>query len=197
MVLVDYQRGVHLPGSGLWLDPRDTRDLAFVSHAHSDHTGFHKRILCTPATARLMQVRLNLDAGTFETLTFGQTKAFDGWSARLLPAGHVLGSAQLLYEDPEGTLLYTGDFKLRKGLSAEAAIASHAETLVMETTYGMPRYQFPAVRETLLALLKFCVETLEDGETPVLLAYSLGKAQEILSALQRGRAARDAARGDR
>ena len=67
------------------------------------------------------------------------------------------------YEASEGTLLYTGDFKLRKGLSSEAAIASHAETLVMETTYGMPRYQFPPVRETLAALLKFCVEALEDG----------------------------------
>jgi DNA ligase-1 len=184
MVVVDYKRGVHLPGAGLWLDPRDTRDLAFVSHAHSDHTGFHKRILCTPATARLMQVRFNQDAETFDTLTFGETRIFGSWSARLLPAGHVLGSAQLLYEASEGTLLYTGDFKLRKGLSSEAAIASHAEILVMETTYGMPRYQFPPVRETLSALLKFCVEALEDGSTPVLLGYALGKAQEILSTLQ-------------
>jgi ATP-dependent DNA ligase I len=184
MVLVDYKRGVHLPGAGLWLDPRDPQDLAFVSHAHSDHTGFHKRILCTHATARLMQVRLNQDAGAFDTLAFGESRVFDGWSARLLPAGHVLGSAQLLYTDSGGTLLYTGDFKLRKGLSAEPAIASHAETLVMETTYGVPRYQFPPVRETLLALVKFCVETLEEGDTPVLLGYSLGKAQEVLSALQ-------------
>jgi Cft2 family RNA processing exonuclease len=57
MVVVEYRRGVLLPSVGLWLDPHDPRDLAFVSHAHSDHTGFHKRILCTPATARLMQVR--------------------------------------------------------------------------------------------------------------------------------------------
>ena len=54
----------------------------------------------------------------------------------------------------------------------------------METTYGVPRYRFPPVRETLLALVKFCVETLEEGDTPVLLGYSLGKAQEVLSALQ-------------
>lgn len=45
MVVVGYKEGVHLPGAGLWLDPRKPRDLAFVSHAHSDHTGFHKRIL--------------------------------------------------------------------------------------------------------------------------------------------------------
>ena len=78
MVLVDYQRGVHLPRAGLWLDPRDPRELAFVSHAHSDHTGFHKRILCTAATARLMQVRLNQDPRGFETLAFGERRVFDG-----------------------------------------------------------------------------------------------------------------------
>lgn len=184
MVDVDYQRGVHLPTAGLWLDPRDPRELAFVSHAHSDHTGFHKRILCTPATARLIQVRLDADLRSFETLTFGETRKFDGWSVTLIPAGHVLGSAQMLYEDHRGTLLYTGDFKLRKGLSSEAAVTTHAETLIMETTYGLPHYQFPPVQETLAAIVKFCVEALEDGATPVLFGYALGKAQEILSALQ-------------
>jgi DNA ligase-1 len=184
MVVVEYQRGVHLPEAELWLDPRDTRDLAFVSHAHSDHIGFHKRIVCSPATARFTQIRLNQDAGAFETLAFGEVRRFDGWSVKLLPAGHVLGSAQLFYESSEGTLLYTGDFKLRKGLSSEGAVASHAETLVMETTYGLPRYQFPPAEQTLAAVVKFCVEALEDGETPVLLGYALGKAQEILAALQ-------------
>ncbi len=184
MVTVEYHRGVRLPRAQVWLDPRDTRALAFVSHAHSDHTGFHKRILCTPATARLMQVRLEQEAGTFEVLHFGETRSFDGWSAKLLPAGHVLGSAQFWYEAPEGTLLYTGDFKVRKGLSCESLVPGSAETLIMETTYGMPRYQFPPVSETLAAVVRFCMEALEEGETPVLLGYSLGKAQEILAALQ-------------
>jgi DNA ligase-1 len=184
MVAVVYHRGVYLPEAGLWLDPRDTRDLAFVSHAHSDHLGLHKRVLCTPPTARLMQVRLNQDPATFETLPFGETRRFDGWSVELLPAGHVLGSAQFLYQESEGTLLYTGDFKLRRGFSCEAIVAGHAETLVIETTYGLPRYQFPPLNETLAAVAKFCLEALEDGETPVLLGYSLGKAQEILSALE-------------
>src|SRR5262245_59998659 len=119
MVLVDYQRGVRLPAPELWLDPRDVREFAFVSHAHSEHTGFHRRILCTPATARLMQVRLGEDVAAFESLAFGVVRKFDDWSATLLPAGHVLGSAQLLYQDRQGTLLYTGDFKLRNGLSSE------------------------------------------------------------------------------
>ena len=184
MVVVDYQRGVCLPAAELWLDPRDVRDFAFVSHAHSDHTGLHRRVLCTPATARLMQVRLGEDVVAFESLTYGEVRKFNDWSATLLPAGHVLGSAQLLYQDFSGTLLYTGDFKLRTGLSSEPAAIPQAETLVMETTYGLPRYQFPPTDETLDAIMKFCREALEEGETPVLFGYALGKAQEILAALQ-------------
>jgi DNA ligase 1 len=184
MVVVDYQRGVWLPAADLWLDPRDMREFAFVSHAHSDHTGFHRRVLCTPATARLMQLRLSEDVAAFESLAFGEFKKFDDWAATLFPAGHVLGSAQLLYQDCSGTLLYTGDFKLRNGLSSEPAAIPQAETLVMETTYGLPRYQFPPTEETLGAMIKFCHETLEEGETPVLFGYALGKAQEILAALQ-------------
>ena len=184
MVVVDYQRGVRLPAAELWLDPRDVREFAFVSHAHSDHTGYHRRVLCTPATARLMQLRLGEDVAVFQSLSFGEFKEFEDWAVTLFPAGHVLGSAQLLYQDCSGTLLYTGDFKLRNGLSSEPAAIPQAETLVMETTYGLPRYQFPPTEETLGAIIKFCHETLEEDETPVLFGYALGKAQEILAALQ-------------
>jgi hypothetical protein len=55
--------------------------------------------------------------GNLKTITTatGETRSFEGWSATLIPAGHVLGSAQLLYQDPQGTLLYTGDFKADYG----------------------------------------------------------------------------------
>ena len=183
MVTVAYDRGVFLPQSGLWLDPWQAQDFAFVSHAHSDHTARHRRVFCTGPTARLMQVRMGGDFEVFETLPYRERKVFDGWAATLLPAGHILGSAQLFLESDEGTLLYTGDFKLRPGLSSEPAASDHAETLIMETTFGLPRYQFPPAAEVLAAMVKFCLEAIEDGETPVLLGYALGKAQEILAAL--------------
>lgn len=184
MVSVDFQSSVCLPDSGLWLDPLTPRPLAFVSHAHSDHVGRHEHIICTSPTARLMTARMGGEFPGIETLEYGVRRGFGSWTATLYPAGHVLGSAQLFYESGEGTLLYTGDFKLRPGLSSEGVTALHAETLVMETTYGLPRYQFPPVEETLSAVLKFCIEAIEDGEIPVLLGYALGKAQEILSRLQ-------------
>ena len=184
MIAVRHAGGVHLPGPDLWLDPRRSKPLAFVSHAHSDHTGRHAQTLATPATLRLMEARMGKLHGTKIPIPFNETRAFDQFTIRLLPAGHVLGSAQSLIETAKGTLLYTGDFKLRQGASAEPTAHAHAGTLVMETTYGLPRYIFPPFEQVLAQILKFCIEALEEHTVPVLLGYSLGKAQEILACLR-------------
>ena len=80
-------------------------------------------------------------------------------------------------------MLYTGDFKLRQSRTAEAAQLLQADTLVMETTFGRPKYRFPPTMEVEAAILRFVEETLAEGATPVLLGYSLGKAQEALALL--------------
>ena len=183
MMEVQFDQGIHLPECGLWLDPRGTRPLAFVSHAHSDHTGHHLRTILTEPTARLMKARLGSAGKVHHVLRYGEARDFGNFRATLLPAGHVLGSAQVLVEQGGRSLLYTGDFKLRAGLSCEAATSVQADTLVMETTYGLPHYRFPPPAVTVARILAFCAETLAAGSIPVLLGYSLGKAQEILAAL--------------
>ncbi len=80
-------------------------------------------------------------------------------------------------------LLYTGDFKLRPGFAAEACEPHRADRLVMETTFGCPRYCFPPAAEAMAGIIQFCRETLADGATPILLGYSLGKSQELLRGL--------------
>ncbi len=184
MVTLEYRKGVFVPEAGLWLDPQGRKPFAFVSHAHSDHTGRHERIFCSHATARLTAARLKLKPDRFQTARFGERVTFPRWTGTLLPAGHVLGSAQLFFENEDGTFLYTGDFKRRRGLSSEATEACHADTLIIETTYGLPKYRFPPAEESILRLQSFCAEALADGQTPVLLGYSLGKAQEILKAVE-------------
>lgn len=116
-------------------------------------------------------------------LPFGETRELRGGRATLIPAGHIFGSAQLHFESAEGSLLYTGDFKLRRSLSAEPCEWRHAQTLIMETTFGLPKYRFPPTSETLARMVAFCRDALHDGAVPVLLGYSLGKSQEILCAL--------------
>jgi DNA ligase-1 len=183
VIEVRYHRGVYLPQQDFWLDPWDAKRIAFVSHAHSDHIASHQEVILSERTARLMQARLP-GSRIEHALPFGERRCIGGIELMLLPAGHIFGSAQCLLFVGEQTLLYTGDFKLRPGRSAEQTEWRHADTLVMETTFGVPRYRFPPTKEVIDRLLAFCVETIEAGETPVLLGYSLGKAQEILCALE-------------
>src|ERR1700736_309147 len=182
MIEVRYDDGVYLPAHDLWLDPWDAKRFAFISHAHSDHIAPHEEIVLSERTARLLQARMP-GTRTEHVLPFGEQRRVHNVDLTLLPAGHIFGSAQLLLATEEEILLYTGDFKLRHGKSAEAAEWRQADTLIMETTFGLPRYQFPPTEEVIAQIVGFCRDAIQEGVVPVLLGYSLGKAQEILCSL--------------
>jgi Cft2 family RNA processing exonuclease len=174
------KEGVCLPQIGWWLDASRSQQRSFVSHAHSDHIAPHREILATRATASLM--RLRLPAQRRETiLDYDEPWTGElGCELRLFPAGHIFGSAMLHATTEQGTLLYTGDFKLRPSLAAESCATPRAEVLIMETTFGLPRYVFPPQEEIERGIVAFCQQALADAVTPVLYAYSLGKTQELL-----------------
>ncbi len=171
-----------MPNENIWLDPWDAKPFAFVSHAHSDHIAAHEEIIVSERTARLMQARLPGKRNE-HILAFRKTTQVRGLEVTLFPAGHIFGSAQFFLRTEAGSLLYTGDFKLRPGRSAEATEWQQADTLIMETTYGLPRYRLPPTDLVVQQIVAFCRDALEEGATPVLLGYSLGKAQEILCSL--------------
>ncbi|MDQ2825042.1 MAG: ATP-dependent DNA ligase [Verrucomicrobiota bacterium] len=182
MINVRYERGVYLPEPDLWLDPWDAKRFAFVSHAHSDHIAPHDEIIVSERTARLMQARMPGKRNE-HILPFGERRLVHDVDVTLLAAGHIFGSAQIFLQGEHDSLLYTGDFKLRQGKSAEAAQWTQADTLIMETTYGLPRYRLPPTEQVVNQIVAFCRESLDEGATPVLLGYSLGKAQEVLCSL--------------
>lgn len=181
---IQYKNGIFLPQIDWWLDAHKPANRAIVSHAHIDHCARHKEIVCTPATARLMRARMP-GKRVEHLLSFGQTEQLTSdASVTLLPAGHIFGSALCLLEHSQhGRLLYTGDFKLHAGLAAEPCATPQADVLIMETTFGLPRYVFPPVEEVRAALVKFCQQAFAAGATPVFYAYGLGKSQELLCIL--------------
>ncbi|MGV3659846.1 MAG: ATP-dependent DNA ligase [Prosthecobacter sp.] len=186
LIEVTHPNGIYLPEADLWLDPHFGARRAFISHAHSDHVARHEMTFCSEVTRDLMKERYGFQTeGTTRMLPMRQMVEWEGWELRLLPAGHIIGSAMLhLTRKADGaTLLYTGDYKLRQGLSSERCELLHADTLIMECTFGLPQFAFPPTAQVVAQVLKFVQETLEDGGIPVLLGYSLGKAQEILRAL--------------
>lgn len=158
---IQYRNGLYLPQIDWWLDAHFPAHRSFVSHAHFDHLADHKETLCSEGTARLMQARMP-GQRIEHILPFGHTEQLTtDTTVTLYPAGHIFGSAQILLAHPEhGSLLYTGDFKLRPGLSAELCATPRADVLIMETTYGKPHYVLPPTATVLADIVRFCRATI-------------------------------------
>jgi Cft2 family RNA processing exonuclease len=181
---VQYRGGVHLPQAGshgeLWLDPHFECASAIVSHAHADHMKAHASVIATPATAAMMRLRgatkPNFREVPFNTsLHFHEGQAHDcsencgsecgdqRTRVSLHAAGHVLGSSQVLVERDGLRLLYSGDFKLRASRASEVATVPSADIVVMETTFGLPKYRFPDNEEVLGDIRAWCANVLRSG----------------------------------
>jgi Cft2 family RNA processing exonuclease len=180
-VEIQHNRGLYLPELELWLDAERKVDLSVISHAHADHIVNHKKIIATPETARLFALR----KGNVETevLEYGKPLKLRGASIRLFPAGHILGSSQVLVEYKGIKIVYTGDFKLRESLTCRSAEVKRCDILIMESTYGLPEYVFPETAETHRKIVDWVKDTRDAGEVPIVMAYSLGKAQEAMKLL--------------
>ena len=172
-----YDRGLFLTAANLAVDVRRRQALGFISHAHTDHMARHERAICTPATAALYRHRYG-DRPTTE-LEYRSPWWLGSLELTLYPAGHCLGSAMLMANDGEESLLYTGDFKLGPSATAERAELPTADTLVMETTFGNPKFRMPPREEVVDQLIATVREAFDSGTTPIIRAYSLGKAQEV------------------
>ncbi len=135
----------------------------------------------------MIKARFGERDAAYTVLDFGESHEENGLRLTVFPAGHIAGSAQLLVEDLKtgNSLIYTGDFKTRHSLTSELIEIRRADILIMETTFGLPRYLFPPNDETLDRLADFVQLTLDEGDVPIVQGYSLGKAQELIAGLHR------------
>jgi Cft2 family RNA processing exonuclease len=178
---VVWDHGVSLPGHRLWLDPLVVRSFAFISHAHTDHARRHREALLTPQTLALIPEERRPRG--WRMLGYGESMRRDAATVTLIPAGHMLGSAQLLFEYGGVRLLYTGDMKLRVPGTRVLTEVPRAEVLIIETTYGRPHFRFGDPDETVEAIARWCHFALAARVTPVLLCHALGKTEEVMVAL--------------
>lgn len=168
---------IEIEGVKIFLDPRVARGLSFVSHAHSDHVPrkIESAAWSTPETRELALKK-------FTTLDYAREMNIRGITFRFLPAGHMLGSAQIVIENGF-KLIYSGDLKLEGGFTAQPAHTEECDILILESTFGSPFYSFPT-KEEVAGEIKDWVERIHSkGKTPLLFAYSLGKAQEAVKIL--------------
>lgn len=177
----EYVGGIHLTNSILWCDADRKRDLCFLSHAHASFVGKNRRILATDKTLKV----LTRKSGKVDALTspFKRSFTLGPLHLEMHPAGHVLGSAQLLIERKDRRLVFTSDVCTRRSATVERAAPVECDALVIPATYGSPEYRFPPREEVFEKLVVFIDRCLEDHATPVLLANTIGSSQELMRLL--------------
>ncbi|MBI2392781.1 MAG: hypothetical protein HYV09_24560 [Deltaproteobacteria bacterium] len=178
--------GAYLPALDLYLDPDRDVPRAFVSHAHADHgSGFASgTVLASSETMRLLSARHGPLAGE-QVVDWDASleMATDRGMARvsIAPAGHILGAAQLVVDHPFGRFVYTGDYRSGGGLTHAVGKAVTCDTLAIESTFALPIFRWPDRAQTIARLIEWCRRHGDEGA--VVLAYSLGKAQELIAHL--------------
>ncbi|WP_126976044.1 ligase-associated DNA damage response exonuclease [Frigidibacter oleivorans] len=181
-VLSFTDRGIYCAAGDFHIDPWRPVDRAIVTHAHSDHArSGMRRYLATPRTIAAMRHRLGPIAA--EPLPHGEARRIGGATVSLHPAGHVPGSAQVRVEVGGEVWVVSGDYKtVPDGLSEPfEPVPCHA--FISECTFGLPVFRWAPEAEIRADLNRWWAECAASGRTALVGAYSLGKAQRILAAL--------------
>lgn len=176
--------GLFCAPGGFYVDPGQAVDRAIITHGHSDHArSGHAKVLATLETLEVMQLRLGSGAGeTQQALSLGERLEIGDVAVTLHPAGHILGSAQVLIEYRGARAVISGDYKRRADPTAASFELVPCHLFITEATFGLPVFRHePDQREIgrLLASLKAFPD-----RTHLVGAYSLGKAQRIIALLR-------------
>ncbi len=160
-----------------------------VTHIHADHTIHIDRsviasryIIASPMTLEmLLELGHNIPKHKGFKLNYGELIDFsDGSKLKLIKATHVPGSAQVLHENRDGVVAYTSDFR---SPGRETEIIADADILVIDATYGDPR--FSRVSEDIIwdEFVKLVKRLMSIG--PIALYAYYGKAQEVMVKMRR------------
>ncbi len=183
-VLCPTPAGLYCPPGDFYIDPTRAVPRAVVTHGHSDHARpGHGAVLATAETLAIMHARMgeNFAAAT-EAVRYGQAVERDGVEVTLVPAGHVLGSAQAVIRSRGLTIVVSGDYKRRRDPTCVPFEPVTCDVFVTEATFGLPVYVFPDDKSEIAKLLKSVAQFPE--RTHLVGAYSLGKAQRVIRLLR-------------
>ena len=175
--------GIYLPDADAWIDPSQPKDRALVTHGHADHArGGHGAVLATPETLAIMAARYGPQNG--QPVGYGETVRLGDIQASFVPAGHVLGSAQIVLERGRERIVVSGDYKRRADPTCPPFEPVPCDIFITEATFGLPVFRHPDTGSEIDRLL----EALHANPDRCVLvgAYALGKAQRLIMEM-RGR----------
>src|ERR1700748_320813 len=179
-ILCPSPAGLYCPVGDFYADPVRPVERAVITHGHSDHArSGHGAVVATTETLAIMATRYGKDfANATEAVRYGQTIERDGVEITLVPAGHILGSAQAVVPAKGMTMVVSGDYKRRRDPTCPAFEPVPCDVFVTEATFGLPVFAFPDDGDEVRKLLDSVAQFPE--RTHLIGAYALGKAQRLI-----------------
>jgi len=180
-------QGLYCAPGDFYIDPVVPVPRAVITHGHSDHARpFHEHVIATPETLAIMELRMGADrAGTVrQALPYRVAITVGDVSLWLAPAGHVLGSAQVVMDYRGRRAVVSGDYKRAPDATCAPFELVPCDLFVTEATFALPVFRHPDPLHEIARLLGNVA--LFPERTHVIGCYALGKAQRVISLLRQG-----------
>ena len=175
--------GLYCRPGGFYIDPSRPVRRAVVTHGHADHARpGHDAVLATAETLAIMGVRYPDDRAAKEALAFGATTRIGDVTVSLAPAGHVLGSAQVVMDYRGTRAVVSGDYKRRPDPTAQPFEVVRTDLFITEATFALPVFRHPPAQGEVAKLLGSIAQFPE--RTHFLGVYGLGKCQRMLALIR-------------
>lgn len=174
--------GIYCAAGDFFIDPWRPVPRAVITHGHADHARPRMgSYLCTDLAAPVMRHRLgDID---LQTARYADVLDLGGVDVSFHPAGHVPGSAQIRVAHKGEVWVVSGDYKVEDdGLSTpfEPVTCHH---FITESTFGLPVFRWQPQQHIAAQINGWWQDCAVNGKTAMLGAYSLGKAQRLMTLL--------------
>ena len=176
--------GLYSPIGDFHIDPTRPVPRALVTHGHADHARpGHDAVLATAETLAIMAARYGADhARSTQAIANGETQTINGVAVRFEPAGHVLGSAQIVVEANGVRIVASGDYKRQADPTCAPFVPIDCDVFITEATFGLPVFRHPDAASEIRRLIASTEQLAERSH--LVGAYSLGKTQRVIRLLR-------------
>jgi putative mRNA 3-end processing factor len=176
-----HPHGIYVAPADAWIDPSEPVPRALVTHGHADHArGGHGAVWATPETLAIMDARYGEQTG--HPVGYGEPHSMGDVEISFVPAGHVLGSAQIVLDHRGERVVVSGDYKRRADPTCAPFVPVPCDIFVTEATFALPVFRHPDTGDE---IDKLAAALHANPDRCVLVgAYALGKAQRVIAELR-------------
>lgn len=177
-------KGLYCEPGDFFIDPAWPVDRAVITHGHGDHArAGHRSVLATPETTAIMGSRYGADfAGAAQSAAYGDTVQMNDVTLSFVPAGHILGSAQIVLDYQGSRAVVSGDFKRRPDPTCPPFEPVPCDVFVTEATFALPVFRHPDDSGEIAKLLHS--RSLFPERCQLVGVYALGKCQRVIALLR-------------